>query len=350
MPKTQYPKQRFALVGCGRIAYKHFEAFENNSDQSELVAVCDSVEERAREAGEKVGCKWYTDYNKMLADGGFDIVTVATPSGLHPDHGIMAAKAGYHVLTEKPMATSYQKARELIDTCDKQKVQLHVVHQNRLNSTIVALKDAIDKGRFGKIYDVQVNVFWTRPQEYYDAAKWRGTWEFDGGAFMNQASHYVDLLDYLIGDAESLMAYTGTLARSIEAEDTGVVALKFRNGALGTMNVTMLTYPRNLEGSVTIIGEKGTVRIGGVAVNKVQVWDFEDYDDMDKTIQDQSYEVQSVYGFGHTGYYRKVIEALQTGKEPAVCGRKGIKSLELILAIYQSARQHERVPLPLVLK
>jgi UDP-N-acetyl-2-amino-2-deoxyglucuronate dehydrogenase len=245
------------------------------------------------------------------------------------------------------MGTNYKDAKELIDTCDREGVQLHVVHQNRLNTTIDTLKKAVDKGRFGKIYSVQVNVFWTRPQEYYDAAKWRGTWEFDGGCFMNQASHYVDLIDYLVGDVESVMCYTSTMERKIEAEDTGVAAFKFRNGALGTLNVTMLTYPKNLEGSFTILGEKGTVRIGGVAVNKVEEWNFDSYDDDDKLVQEASYDTASVYGFGHTGYYSNVIEALQTGNRPPVCGRQGLKSLELILALYKSSRENKRVPLPL---
>ncbi len=337
---------KFGLLGCGRISFKHFEAIDN-LENAQLVAVCDKIAERAQEAGEKNNCDFYTSYKEMLAREDIDVVVIATPSGVHPKHGIMAANAGKHVLTEKPMGTNYKLARELIDTCDQKGVQLHVVHQNRLNTTIDTLKKAIDKGRFGKIYNVQVNVFWTRPQEYYDASNWRGTWEFDGGAFMNQASHYVDLFDYLVGDVESVMAYTGTLARKIEAEDSGVVALKFRNGALGTMNVSMLTYPKNLEGSITILGEKGTVRIGGVAVNKVVDWEFLEYDDDDKVVSELSYETQSVYGFGHTGYYKNVLESISTGKEPKVCGRKGLKSLELILAIYKSAKEQKRIPLPL---
>jgi UDP-N-acetyl-2-amino-2-deoxyglucuronate dehydrogenase len=340
-------KVKFALLGCGRIAFKHFEALEKNSENSEIVAVCDSVEAKAKQYGEKYGVPFYTSLSAMLKQDDIDMVSICTPSGLHPEHGIEIAKAGKHVLTEKPMGTSYQKARALIDTCDANDVQLHVVHQNRLNTTIDLLKKAIDKGRFGRIYDVQVNVFWSRPQDYYDAAKWRGTWEFDGGCFMNQASHYIDLIDYLIGDVESVMCYTATQARKIEAEDSGVACFKFRNGALGTLNVSMLTYPKNLEGSVTILGEKGTVRVGGVAVNKIEVWDFEDEDDDDMVLEESSYDTASVYGFGHAGYYANVIEAIQTGAIPPVCGRKGLKSLELILAMYKSAREQKRIPLPL---
>lgn len=340
-------KTKFAILGCGRIAFKHLEAIENNSEKSEIVAVCDIVEERAKEYGERLNVPYYTSLSEMLKQDDIEIVSLCTPSGLHPKHGIEVAQSGKHVLTEKPMGTNYKEAKELIDTCDKEGVQLHVVHQNRLNTTIDTLKKAVDKGRFGKIYSVQVNVFWTRPQEYYDAAKWRGTWEFDGGCFMNQASHYVDLIDYLVGDVESVMCYTSTMERKIEAEDTGVAAFKFRNGALGTLNVTMLTYPKNLEGSFTILGEKGTVRIGGVAVNKVEEWNFDSYDDDDKIVQEASYDTTSVYGFGHSGYYANVIEAVQTGSIPPVCGRKGLKSLELILALYKSSRENKRVPLPL---
>tara|TARA_B110000483_G_scaffold153110_1_gene182039 strand:+ start:5869 stop:6903 length:1035 start_codon:yes stop_codon:yes gene_type:complete len=340
-------KTKFAILGCGRIAFKHLEAIEGNSEKAEIVAVCDVVEDRAKEYGEKLNVPYFTSLTEMLKQENIEIVSLCTPSGMHPKHGIEVAQSGKHVLTEKPMGTNYKEAKELINTCDREGVQLHVVHQNRLNTTIDTLKKAVDKGRFGKIYSVQVNVFWTRPQEYYDAAKWRGTWEFDGGCFMNQASHYVDLIDYLVGDVESVMCYTSTMERKIEGEDTGVAAFKFRNGALGTLNVTMLTYPKNLEGSFTILGEKGTVRIGGVAVNKVEEWNFDSYDDDDKLVQEASYDTASVYGFGHTGYYTNVIEAIQTGNRPPVCGRQGLKSLELILALYKSSRENKRVPLPL---
>jgi UDP-N-acetyl-2-amino-2-deoxyglucuronate dehydrogenase len=194
---------------------------------------------------------------------------------------------------------------------------------------------------------VAVNVFWTRPQAYYDSAAWRGTWEFDGGAFMNQASHYIDLLDWLVGPVESVMAYTGTLARRIEVEDTGVAALRWRNGALGTVNVTMLTYPKNLEGSITILGEKGSARVGGVAVNDIQHWEFETPDPMDDLVSDASYQTTSVYGFGHPLYYEGVIKALRGQIEPEIDGREGLKSLELLIAMYLSARDGKRINLPL---
>jgi UDP-N-acetyl-2-amino-2-deoxyglucuronate dehydrogenase len=209
------------------------------------------------------------------------------------------------------------------------------------------LKRAIDGGRFGRIYMVSVNVFWSRPQSYYDSADWRGTWEFDGGAFMNQASHYVDLLDWMIGPVESVMAYTGTLARNIEVEDTGVAALKWRNGAMGSINVTMLTHPKNFEGSITVLGEKGSVRIGGVAVNEIHHWQFDTSDPMDAQIHDASYQTTSVYGHGHPLYYENVIATLRGEAEPETDGREGLKSLELLIAMYLSARDGRRVNLPL---
>jgi UDP-N-acetyl-2-amino-2-deoxyglucuronate dehydrogenase len=202
-------------------------------------------------------------------------------------------------------------------------------------------------GRFGRIYMVSVNVFWARPQSYYDSAEWRGTWEFDGGALMNQASHYVDLLDWLIGPVESVMAYTGTLARNIEVEDTAVAALKWRNGAMGSVNVTMLTYPKNLEGSITILGERGSVRVGGVAVNQIQHWEFDAPHEMDAGVADANYQTTSVYGFGHPLYYDNVIRVLRGEAVAETDGREGLKSLELLIAMYLSARDGKRVNLPL---
>lgn len=337
----------FAIVGCGRISKNHFEALSKFSTDARIVAVCDVDEKKAKSAAESVGADYYTSYEEMLSRQDIDVVSICTPSGMHPQHGIMAARKKIHVITEKPMGTSLKKADELIAACDENGVQLFVVKQNRLNSTLQLVKRAIDKGRFGRIYLSIVNVLWTRPQEYYNEAKWRGTWEFDGGAFMNQASHYVDMMEWLIGPVDSVMAYTGTLARKVQTEDTGVASLRFRNGAMGSINVTMLTYPKNLEGSITIIGENGTVRIGGVAVNKIEHWEFKDYDDDDKLVELSAYNPPNVYGFGHTGYYRNAIDVLKNRAEPDIDGREGRKSLELILAIYKSAREGKSIPLPL---
>ena len=337
---------RVALVGCGRISSNHFDAFRK-IEGLELVGVCDIVEERARSAGEAQGVPWFTAYEKMLRAVECDAVVIATPSGLHPQQGILAAKAGKHVITEKPMAISLGAADELVQACDSAGVRLFVVKQNRLNAGIQLLKRALDKGRFGRIYLANTTVRWTRPQEYYDQAPWRGTWEFDGGAFMNQASHYVDLIQWLVGPVESVIAKTATLARRIEAEDTGVAVLKFRSGALGTIEVTMLAYPKNLEGSITILGEKGSVKIAGTAVNKVETWQFSDYDDDDKLIETATTNPPNVYGFGHEAYYRNVLKVLRGEAVPDTDGRAGRKSLELILGIYESAKTGREVPLPL---
>ncbi len=337
---------RVALVGCGRIARNHFEAIAG-LDGMALSAVCDTVEERARTAGEQWGVPWFTSYDEMLKQSECDIVVVATPSGLHPAHGIKAAQAGKHVVCEKPMAISLSSADALVQACDDAGVQLFVVKQNRLNPAIQLVRRAIDRGRFGRIYMANATVRWARPQEYYDQAPWRGTWEFDGGAFMNQASHYVDLIQWLVGPVESIMARTATMARRIEAEDSGAAILKFRNGAIGVLEVTMLTFPRNLEGSITLIGETGTVKIGGTAVNKVEHWQFASYDDDDKLIDQASTTPPNVYGFGHAGYYRNVLAVLRGEAAPDTDGRSGRKSLELILGIYESAKTGHEVPLPL---
>jgi UDP-N-acetyl-2-amino-2-deoxyglucuronate dehydrogenase len=337
---------RIALVGCGRIARNHLDAIDK-IDELQLAAVCDVVESRAREAGERADVPWFTSYSKMLEQAPCDVVAVCTPSGLHPAHGMQAARAGRHVVCEKPMAITLTSADELVKACDEAGVQLFVVKQNRLNPPIQLVKRALDKGRFGRLYMANTTVRWTRPQEYYDQAPWRGTWEFDGGALMNQASHYVDLVQWLMGPVESVMAKTATLARRIETEDTGVAILKFRSGALGVIEVTMLTYPRNLEGSITILGEKGSVKIGGTAVNKVETWQFADYDDDDKMVESATYTPPNVYGHGHEGYYRNVLAVLRGDASPDTDGRAGRKSLELILGMYESAKSGHEVPLPL---
>ena len=335
-----------ALVGCGRISRNHLDAIARIAGLR-LTGVCDSVEERAKSVGEEFGVPSYTNYADMLKRADADVVTIATPSGLHSVQGVAAAKAGKHVITEKPMAITLEQADALVTATDTAGVKLFVVKQNRLNPAIQLLKRAVDKGRFGRIYLANTTVRWHRPQEYYDAASWRGTWEFDGGAFMNQASHYVDLIQWLMGPVESVTAKTATQARRIEAEDSGVAVLKFRNGALGVIEVNVLTYPRNWEGSITIIGEKGTAKIGGTAVNKVEHWAFAEYDDDDKQIETAATNPPTVYGFGHEGYYRNVLSVLRGEAQPDTDGRAGRKSLELILGIYESAKTGRDVPLPL---
>jgi UDP-N-acetyl-2-amino-2-deoxyglucuronate dehydrogenase len=345
-PKREGREFRIGFVGCGRISRTHFDAIAA-IDGLRVAAVCDTVADRAREAGERLDVPWFTSHEKMLREADVDVLTVATPSGLHARHGVDAARAGKHVVIEKPMAITLAQADDIVRACDEAGVQLFVVKQNRLNPAVQLLRRAVDKGRFGRMFVVNTTVWWTRPQEYYAQAPWRGTWEFDGGAILNQASHYVDLLQWLAGPVESVMAKTATLARRIEAEDTGIAVLKFRSGALGSIQVTMLTYPRNLEGSITLLGEKGTVKIGGTAVNRVEEWSFADYDDDDKLIEAANTSPPNVYGFGHQGYYRNVLAVLRGEAQADTDGRGGRKSLELILAIYESARTGREVALPL---
>jgi UDP-N-acetyl-2-amino-2-deoxyglucuronate dehydrogenase len=347
-PPITERKVRFGLVGCGRIAANHVGALQTHAERAELVAVCDNVPSRAAEFAAQTGATAYESLEGLLAHApAVDAVILATPSGLHAPQAIACAAAGRHVVTEKPMATRWQDGKAMVAACDAAGVELFVVKQNRRNPTLQLVKKAVQQGRFGRIYMVTVNVFWSRPQSYYDSAAWRGTWEFDGGAFMNQASHYVDLLDWLIGPVESVQAYTATLERNIQVEDTGVVAIRWRTGALGSMNVTMLTYPKNLEGSITIIGEKGTVRLGGVAVNKIEQWLFADSRPEDAEIERASYDTTSVYGFGHPLYYDNVISTLRGEAEAETDGREGLHSLELLIATYLSARDGRRVALPL---
>ena len=340
-------KIRFALVGCGRISANHFDALEKHAADAEVVGVCDIDPAALERAVARTGAPGFPSLAALLAGCDADVVILATPSGLHSEQAIAVAAAGRHVMTEKPMATRWQDGKQMVAACDHAGVHLFVVKQNRRNATLQLLKRAVEKGRFGRIYMVNVNVFWNRPQSYYESAKWRGTWEFDGGAFMNQASHYVDLLDWLIGPVESVQAYTETLARNIQVEDTGVVSIRWRTGALGSMNVTMLTYPKNLEGSVTIIGERGTVRLGGVAVNRFEHWEFAEPDPDDKLVENASYETTSVYGFGHPLYYDNVIQSLRGEAVPETDGREGLRSLEILVATYLSARDGRRVALPL---
>lgn len=339
---------RFALVGCGRIAANHIEALQRHASRAELVAVCDNRPEALAAAVARTGAAGFGSLEALLAGSDADVIVLATPSGLHPRQAMRAAQAGRHVLTEKPMATKWDEGMQMVRACREAGVKLFVVKQNRLNPTLQLLKSAVDAGRFGAIYMSTVNVFWTRPQSYYDDARWRGRWDLDGGAFLNQASHYVDMVDWLVGPVDSVHAYTATLARDIEAEDTGVMSLRLRRGGLASINVTMLTHGKNFEGSITILGERGTVRIGGVAVNRIDHWEFADARPEDDRVRDASYATPSVYGFGHPLYYDNVIGTLRGEQHAEVDGYEGLRSLEVVIAAYRSARDGVRVGLPLV--
>lgn len=355
---------RIALVGCGRISRNHIQAIAVHHERAELVSICDNQPDLLEQAqglvskaaqgipGAATSPIHFNSYRSLLdaikvGSIEIDLIVIATPSGLHPSQVIAAAEAGLHVCTEKPMATRWADGLAMVKACDEAGVHLFVVKQNRFNSTLQLVKRQLQADRFGRLAMVAVNVFWQRPQSYYDQNSWRGTWEFDGGALMNQASHYIDLLDWLVGPVESVSASMATLGRKIEVEDTAALQLRWRNGALGTMAVTMLTYPKNLEGSITLLGETGTVKVGGPAVNQIEQWAFANESPDDALVEQASYLTTSVYGFGHPPYYANVLDALQ-GKTKALCdGREGLRSLELLIGAYLSARDGRTVHLPL---
>ncbi len=342
-------KLKIALVGCGRISENHIAAMQQHHTDIELVAVCDTNPHRLKATMDKHHVPGFSNIDELLTKTDADIVVLSTPSGLHAEQACKVAQAGKHVITEKPMATRWNDGLTMVKACDKAGVYLFVVKQNRCNETIRKVKEAIVEGRFGKIYMVHSNVFWSRPQSYYDQDKWRGTWEFDGGAFMNQASHYVDLLEWLIGPVQSVHAMMGTLARNIEVEDTGVLNIRWRSGVIGSMSVTMLAYPKNFEGSVTVIGEKGIVRIGGIALNEIQHWQFAEAKEGDDRLHGFKYEIPSVYGYGHALYYENIINVFRGKANPQTDGREGLRSLELLVAAYLSAREDKTIHLPLEL-
>lgn len=333
------------IVGCGKIAAQHFNAIDALPDHFKLISICDNREQVLNDFSSQRNVTGYPDLNTMLSSqSDLDIITLCSPSGLHAAQTIEAAKYKKHVITEKPMATRWIDGLNMVKACDQSNVQLFVVKQIRYQATIKLLKDALLKNRFGKLYLVNLNVFWTRPQNYYDQAKWRGTWEFDGGAFMNQASHYVDLLDWLFGPVQSIQAMMATLAIQMEAEDTGVLNIRWRSGLLGSMSCTMLTYPKNYEASLTILGEKGTVKIGGTAVNQIDHWEFSEADPQDDIARQLSGASTST---SHIPYYENVAKTLRGQASADIDGRAGLRSLEILTAAYLSARDHQTVNLPL---
>ena len=347
LPLIKDRRIRLAVVGCGRVSKKHFASIDEHSNDLELVAICDNDQQALDEQLGSVPVPAYNELENMLQNEQLDLVALCTPSGLHSSQAVLASSYGVHVMTEKPMAIRWRDGLRMVHACDEAGVRLFVVKQNRCNPTLQLLKRALTENRFGKVHMVHLNVFWTRPQAYYEQGNgWRGTWEFDGGALMNQASHYVDLLDWLIGPVEKVQALTST-SRNIEVEDTAVLNVQWRNGALGSMAVTMLTYPQNLEGSITIIGEDGTARIGGPAVNEIQIWHFKETKGYDAQVSSANYETSSVYGFSHPLYYKNVIDVFRGDEEPETDGREGLKSLELLIAAYQSVRDDTTVSLPI---
>jgi len=335
----------FALVGCGRIAKRHSELLGFNEIKgAKLVSVCDNITDKAKKIAEQFNVTAYKDMDEMMKSESIDVVVVLTPSGLHAEHVINLSKYGKHIMVEKPMALTIVDTENMVYACDANNIKLFVIKQNRFNIPVVKLREALDAGRFGKLILGTVRVRWARHQAYYDQDSWRGTWDMDGGVLTNQASHHVDMLEWMMGDVESVFAKMTTALANVETEDTAIVTLKFKNGALGIIEATTATRPTNLEGSISILGEKGTVVVGGVAVNKMQTWVFEDNQDGDSTVLEEfSVNPPNVYGFGHQEYYEHVVDCVVSGGANLVDGLQGRKSIELISAIYESAETGKEV-------
>lgn len=339
---------RFGLVGCGRIAKRHAELLGlAQVGRAKLAAVCDVQEDRAAAYGERFDVPWFADMHEMMRKAELDVVVVLTPSGMHAEHVIALAPYGKAIVVEKPMALTLEDADRMNQVCAEHGAPLFVVKQNRFNVPVAKLREALEADRFGKLIIGTIRVRWCRRQDYYDHDSWRGTWAFDGGVLTNQASHHVDLLTWIMGDVESVFARSVTALANVETEDTAVAVVKFRNGALGTIEATTATRPADLEGSISVLGEHGTVEIGGFAVNKMKVWKFEKAVLEDETILDNySVNPPSVYGFGHQAYYEHVVACLLDGAKPMVDGHEARKSLELLHALYQSIETGKEVTFP----
>lgn len=340
---------RFAILGCGRIARRHAELLGTGQIAgATLAAVCDVVPQRVGAFAEKYGVPGFTSLDDLLAQPGIDAVAVLTPSGMHAEHAIRVARSGRHVVVEKPMALTLGDADRMIEAADAAGVRLFVVKQNRFNVPVVHARKALDEGRFGQLVLGTVRVRWCRDQAYYDQDSWRGTWAQDGGVVANQASHHVDMLGWFMGPVESIQAYGARALARIEAEDTAVATIRFRNGALGVVEATGATRPKDLEGSLSVMGSGGAVEIGGFAVNKIRHWQFVQPAPADADVMERySVNPPNVYGFGHQAYYEHVVQVLQGRAEPLVDGREGRASLELVCALYEAMASGREVTLPL---
>lgn len=336
---------RFALVGCGRIAKRHSELLGlNQIKNAVLSAVCDIDEEKARMIGEHFNVPYYTNMDEMMQKEEIDVVSVLTESGNHAKHVMNLSKYGKHIVVEKPMALTLDDADDMIMACQKNNCRLFVVKQNRFNVPIMKLKEALDNNRFGKLFMGTVRVRWCREEDYYKQASWRGTWAMDGGVLTNQASHHIDLLEWMMGKVDSVYAKGIQALANIEAEDTAAVILKFRNGGIGVIEATTAIRPKDLEGSLSILGEKGSVEIGGFAVNKMVHWNFQEKQNGDDEVMEKySVNPPNVYGFGHQAYYEHVVDCIINNKEHLVDGLEGRKSVELISAIYESMETRKEV-------
>jgi predicted dehydrogenase len=326
-------KVKFAIIGCGRISYRHIEAISANP-RAHLVALCDLDLSKAEERSQGSGAKVYRDYNEMLKKEDVDVVNIMTPSGMHAEHALeIITRFKKHVVVEKPMALRVSDGMELIKTAKDNGVRLFVVHQNRFNKAVDKIALAINDNSFGKLTLATVRIRWSRGQAYYDRDPWRGTWAFDGGALTNQSIHHIDLINWLVGDVESVSAVGATQLVNVEVEDTACAWLKFTNGAIGAIEATTTARPMNkdLEASLSILGEKGAVIVEGAAVNKLTTWTFEDID-----LEEFSEDPPNVYGFGHNVIIDNVVDVLRGGAEPLVTGEDAMNSIRLLNGIYRS--------------
>lgn len=349
-------KLRYALIGCGRIAPNHIAAFLNNAQDLELCAVCDPVPERMESVLEaapqelRARVKRYADYREMLQREQPQLCAIATESGEHARIGLDVIAAGSSLIVEKPIALSLADARALIRAAEEKGVKLCACHQNRFNKSIQKIRSAVEENRFGRMLHGAAHIRWNRGPAYYEQAKWRGTWAQDGGALMNQCIHNIDLLRWMMGDdVTEVMAYTDNLEHDyIQAEDLGIALVKFSSGAYGVIEGTTNIYPRNLEETLYLFGQDGTVKAGGKSVNIIEEWDFRDGRGDPALIKQQYGEnPPNVYGYGHTPLYADMIDAIRTDRTPYVDGYAGMRALELVLAIYLSAAEHRPVRLPL---
>ena len=336
-----------ALLGCGRIAVRHAQLLSSGEIAgAKLVCVCDIDKSRAESFGKKHNVPYFVDLDSMMKECSdkIDIISILTPSGCHAQNTLEVAPYKKHIIVEKPMALTLEDADKMIEACDKFGIRLFVVKQNRYNLPVQKLREALEAGRFGKIVMGSVRVRWCRDNAYYKQDSWRGTWAQDGGVFTNQASHHIDLLEWMLGDVESVFAKSRTALSDIETEDTGVAVLKFKNGALGVIEATTATRPKDLEGSLSILGELGSVEIGGFAVNEIKHWNFTNAMESDKEIMEKySVNPPNVYGFGHKEYYLHVVDSILNGTKALVDGLEGRKSLELIVAMYESIETGKEV-------
>jgi predicted dehydrogenase len=328
---------RFGLIGCGRVAPRHAQSIAELPG-AQLVAVADVVRSRAERFAKEYGAEPYQDYRYLLERKDVDVVCVCTPSGMHAQMGVDAAHAGKHVIVEKPMALTLPDADRLIAAARSARVELCIVLQNRYNPPMQDLRRLVDERRLGRRLLANVTVRWYRPQEYYEDG-WHGTWAMDGGALMNQSIHHIDALQWLMGDVESVFAYTGTLAHTMEAEDTGVAVLRFAGGALGVVEGSTITFPENLEGSIALFGDHGSVKVGGTALNRKIFWKVEGQIEHERELitRDQV-DPPSVYGASHKAVIADMLAAISMGARPHTDGVEGRKSLALVLAMYESSR------------